>query len=127
MFNRAWCAGNDYDKAPETKQLQSSTMENSPFGRLAPELRNKIWALAVKKGEPIGIDAYDDLEPPITKVCRQIRNECRGMFYAENDFEAIFIYHKNKLLRRWIKVIGRKRLAVVRSLTVYYYEIERAS
>ena len=49
------------------------------------------------------------------------------MFYAENDFEAIFIYHKNKLLRRWIKVIGRKRLAVVRSLTVYYYEIERAS
>ena len=49
MFNRAWCAGNDYDKAPETKQLQSSTMENSPFGRLAPELRNKIWALAVKK------------------------------------------------------------------------------
>lgn len=59
-------------------------MENSPFQKLSPELRNIIWDLAVTSERDTLFLAAKP--PPITRACKQIRSESWLMFYSSNVF-----------------------------------------
>ncbi|PPJ60798.1 hypothetical protein CBER1_02307 [Cercospora berteroae] len=72
-------------------------MEASRLGKLAPELRNRIWEYAVAQDEPIKLSVFvvpdrvrcKPQSPNITwvfKTCKQIHEECATMFYANNTF-----------------------------------------
>ncbi|KAM3417275.1 hypothetical protein BST61_g5531 [Cercospora zeina] len=67
-------------------------MENSPFNKLSAELRNKIYELALAHDTPLAVcKKHPDpdstaVQPPLTRVCRQIRDEALGMFYQFNTF-----------------------------------------
>lgn len=68
-------------------------MNNSPLALLPPEVRNRIYALALTKPGQVRIKhpppAWKKdpaIQPPLTRVCRQIRFECLLMFYARNTF-----------------------------------------
>lgn len=66
-------------------------MENSPFNNLSAELRNEIWQLALKSDTPLAIGGTSAhgptaAQPPLTRVCKQIRLETIKMFYCSNTF-----------------------------------------
>ncbi|KAK5124133.1 hypothetical protein LTR85_001836 [Meristemomyces frigidus] len=76
------------------------SVESSRFGKLAPELRNHIYELALTHDKPYGIRAgpsYGGLRlvpqnglmnlPALTATCRAIRRESTALFYAHNTFE----------------------------------------
>lgn len=58
-------------------------MDKSPFSRLPGELRNTIYTLALTSEDPI--DLYDG-EPPLTRSCRQMRQESLLLHSSLNDF-----------------------------------------
>ncbi|PPJ51503.1 hypothetical protein CBER1_07969 [Cercospora berteroae] len=67
-------------------------MENSPLNELSAELRNEIYQLVLRRDKPLVIcsehldSASTAVQPPTTRVCRQIREEALGMFYHCNTF-----------------------------------------
>lgn len=71
-------------------------MDESPFALLSPELGNHIYDLCVTSDVPLSISGYVLIhylgcrlytsQPPITRVCREMRGECLLMFYASNNF-----------------------------------------
>lgn len=66
-------------------------MQNSPLEKLPAELRNKIYRLVVSDNKPLTVCArspgyHKAIQPPITRVCRQIRDESLTMFYHCNEF-----------------------------------------
>ncbi|GIZ43610.1 hypothetical protein CKM354_000682900 [Cercospora kikuchii] len=79
---------------------QVVAMDESPLGRLPPELRNGVWHLAVTQDKPINLSTYQDevyIWPCYEKInwvfktCKQIYNECAAMMYANNTF-AVPVY-----------------------------------
>lgn len=66
----------------------------SPFLELSAELRNRIywWAVVVHDCDidsytlPIRITGRTFPEPPLLRVCRQIREEASPVFYGNNEF-----------------------------------------
>lgn len=63
---------------------------NMPFRfmDLAPELRNRIYRLAVLSETAIGIRKTGYSRPPLLQTSRQIRSEATGIYYSENIFIA---------------------------------------
>ncbi|KAF2480888.1 hypothetical protein BDY17DRAFT_201991 [Neohortaea acidophila] len=97
-------------------------MDNSPFARLSPELRNMIWKLAVTQNRPISLDCYENPEPPITRVCEQIRQESIGLFYGGNIFlESLgnAQYFANEELRASYEAIGPERYGLIRQFEIW--------
>ncbi|KAK4953629.1 hypothetical protein LTR10_008232 [Elasticomyces elasticus] len=63
-------------------------MDQSPFEKLAPELRNAIWEMSLNLGEPLILNKIETTTPPpITATCRQIREETLFMFYSDRIVE----------------------------------------
>lgn len=52
---------------------------------LPPELRNIIWSFTVVTPEPVSVPCA---LPALTQVIRQIRSECRPMFFGLNTFHV---------------------------------------
>ncbi|KAF2480887.1 hypothetical protein BDY17DRAFT_326760 [Neohortaea acidophila] len=103
-------------------------MDSSPFGRLSPELRNMIWKLAVTQGGPTYIGFREKPEPPITRVCKQIRQESILVFYSEATFAVCVDLRSNQSkerLTQWYKSIGAEVCALVKLLTVYSTNIDK--
>lgn len=93
-------------KAKEAKQAQEfpirGAMDDSPLGRLPPELRNNIFEMAFAQQDDIHIQTQRVLRkskaPPVllvgkgkhtlalTHVCRQLRVEAKTLFYSANSF-----------------------------------------
>lgn len=83
-------------------------MENSPFSKLAPEIRNRIWQYTVTFSQSFGFYDNEDLwgddwemikqhmaetnfKPlAISETYKAIRNETTQMFYAVNTFRFGF-------------------------------------
>lgn len=66
-------------------------MDNSPFARLSPELRNNIYELALHNSDgDIELDSLG-CSNQLTRTCRQIRIETRAMFYAANEFRVTLL------------------------------------
>lgn len=68
-------------------------MDESPLSLLQPKVRNRVYAIALThpgqvriKYPPPAWKKDIAVQAPLTRECRQIRDECLLMFYALNDF-----------------------------------------
>lgn len=83
-------------------------MDNSPLGRLSPELRNQIFAVALQESYTINLSilmAFTGL----TRTCRQIRAETHGVFYSNNAFDIILRHEQPKTVTsvcRWLSALN---------------------
>ncbi|KAK1058763.1 hypothetical protein LTR74_013155 [Friedmanniomyces endolithicus] len=76
------------------EQSQRRNMNDSPLAKLAPELRNRIYELALHVPGRSGIKVrigkrgaqVKNAPLALTKVCREIRADTVKMFYAVNAF-----------------------------------------
>lgn len=96
-------------------------MDNSPFALLSPELRNMIWKLAVTQNGPTYLGFREKPEPPITRVCKQIREESTYVFYSEGTFVVCLDFHSVRArarLTRWYQAIGPDKCALVNCLVI---------
>lgn len=113
-------------------------MDDSPFGKLSPELRNAIYSLVLPFDHPFEITAEQDshklriadgdaqMQPlAITAVCRQIRGETKQMFYHLNSFHIQLRKHKPVsrrdeagLLQKFWDGIGDTNAAALCRITV---------
>lgn len=100
---------------------------SSPFLKLPPELRNRIYEAVLT--DPYAISAVHwDFEiprsttpeqPPLTRTCRAIRAEALPIFYSSNTFmigvkrECDAAY-----LRVWLKAIGPQNRDAVHEVIV---------
>ncbi|KAK4501803.1 hypothetical protein PRZ48_007612 [Zasmidium cellare] len=107
-------------------------MDHSPLGKLSAELRNKIYAYVLPSDKPIPvIETSDGIQAPLTRVCKQLREECLLFFYASNTFtidlglsDSSRKADHNAFLERvgaistWIENTPKTCLAAVHTLTV---------
>lgn len=67
-------------------------MDQSPFIRLPPELRDDIYEMVLVQDHPIGISQPPDSKTSrvsfaaLLQTCHQIRNEAIAIFYSSNSF-----------------------------------------
>ena len=108
-----------------------------PFLRLPAELRNRIYELTVVDLSRV-ISVVDDFpyrknikaevaQPPITKVCRQLRTESLPVFYGANVFkiEAQSRFRNALVPNRaiaWLRAIGAANRSRLKHLYVDYNE-----
>lgn len=86
------------------EESSATTMNNSPFARLAPELRNHIYELALTDDAPVVVKGHipaSAFGPPqvwaltnsrqlaLTQTCGQIREETVQMFHTSNAFTVL--------------------------------------
>lgn len=83
-------------------------MDASPFGTLSAELRNTIYEMVLSDYQKtrtsndvttgirgIKVDQYHkNITPPLAQLCRQIRNECLLMCFAETTFRFHLMYSR---------------------------------
>ncbi|KAK4539388.1 hypothetical protein LTR36_010989 [Oleoguttula mirabilis] len=123
-------------------------MDASPLQRLAPELRNRIWELALTQADPVkvhGKNGRNVAEPgalaitttdshplALRQTCRQISSECGRLFYIHNSFTfpATFFDHlagsKTPVcqpLSALAAIIGAENAAVIRAVKVLCREV----
>lgn len=67
-------------------------MDHSPLNKLSPEIRNIIYGLVFTTDDKVygarlaqGTN-YDDVQPSLTRVCKQVRSEHLAIFYASSKF-----------------------------------------
>ena len=80
-------------------QPHASNNDESPFLKLAPELRNRIYDLTFKAAGVSG-----PVPHALTRVNRQIRSECRAMYYASIKYLKIRLYTLAQIecTKRWL-------------------------
>ena len=98
------------------------TMKHSPFSKLSPELRNRIYEYALKSDKPFDITTTAPCGKPRNKMsyiqgnplalattCRVIKNECTQLFYANNTFKVTGddTDHVFELLDKFCTTIGQ--------------------
>lgn len=90
-------------------------MENSPFGRLSAELRNRIYDLALEH-QIIGLGDSKNTEAPMTRVCRQMRAECLTMHFARCEFITLLSATDATMI--WLKTLGHVVCRNIHSLII---------
>lgn len=103
-------------------------MDNSPLGRLSPELRNQIYELVFQPSNrsylqvrPTRLDAANFAQTiAIAQTCRQVRAEARLLFFATNDFRFDCSSAPKSLVAptRWLQNVGPDALEVMRSMLI---------
>ncbi|PPJ60802.1 hypothetical protein CBER1_02308 [Cercospora berteroae] len=76
-------------------------MDGSPLGKLAPELRNRIWSFLVPTEErielsnsiyhrdPTGFRSTQKIPRSLLLTCKQVHNEIAGLLYCSNTYRII--------------------------------------
>ena len=109
----------------QTIEAKPNISDESSFGGLPPEIRNRIYWYASVEPAPIYLAAasHDDAAsselsrygvPPIAQTNKQFRHECLGVYYGMNSFLFLFnagtqLYEEGSILALWdiIDIIGR--------------------
>ncbi|KAK5116336.1 hypothetical protein LTR85_009308 [Meristemomyces frigidus] len=126
----------------EDRGQQDIGMDESPLARLPPELRNRIYELALTRELPIDVSVNNNYKLPsgpyqasarsgpptlwvkeavmdgylgLTKTCRSIRAETLKLFYAMNSFvfEASADHHTLSALDYFRRAIGEQSAAAL--------------
>ena len=76
-------------------------------------------------GPPCALDAYLSAgQPPMTRVCRQMREEALGLFYGINNFGFRFTSRGDKprvqkcIATRWLRCIGSTNVERVKGIVL---------
>lgn len=114
-------------------------MDQSPFGKLAPELRNRIYELVLVEPDGIIIKSRRHRRPSVTPavscslaaVCRQTRQECLPIFWGANRFTVHMSYFdcfwfvsgdanlkQMKMIHDWIDSIGPGNLQLMKHFII---------
>lgn len=99
-------------------------MDFSPFARLSPELRNKIYEhvfcssnrFRVSLGPASG---PNNAQSPLTRTCRQMRQESLHMYLANTRFSAHLDDGPITPLIRWFEAIGPEAIALLPQVAVF--------
>ncbi|KAK5133317.1 hypothetical protein LTR08_007842 [Meristemomyces frigidus] len=99
-------------------------MDNSPLARLAPELKNAIYELALydaneiplcaEKGSLASPSKQGSTASALTMTCKEIRAETTAMFYAVNTF-TLYSGSDSTGLGHWSKNFGNEYKQVLRA------------
>ncbi|KAK4550180.1 hypothetical protein LTR36_003147 [Oleoguttula mirabilis] len=113
-------------------------MENSPLARLPPELRNRIYELALKSDRPftlvfkhmLGQEPSAQQRHPtgLARTCKALRKEATQLFYAINAFEiqtdespdyiSTTCCYLVRNVRAFVDMIGASNACALRSITL---------
>ena len=107
-------------------------MNESPFSKLAPELRNSVYELVMSDDSPVCITITEDGKRvardvdssiahgvALTATCKQMRDECTQLFYACNEFHFTSV----EALDTFCEIIGPLNVKVMQSKPVYPFRI----
>ena len=116
----------DAESHADTAHANSSGSENSPLGRLPPELRNEIFSMAMTYSHSIesvrksffnnfGFNGTRPTCPEISSAlnimatCKQIRSETKNLFFSLNDIpiRRSTLYNSVKQVERIIPLLKR--------------------
>ncbi|KAK4888440.1 hypothetical protein LTR27_012663 [Elasticomyces elasticus] len=76
---------------------------------LPPELRNRIYTLALSSAEPVIISLSDGLsKPSLLKVCRSVTAETTQLYYASNTFELHLAPRTSLVVVARLRTLGLK-------------------
>jgi hypothetical protein len=109
-----------------TTHGNGSGLENSPLGRLPPELRNEIFSMAMTYSHSIESDrksffnnfGFNKTTPTCPEIscalnimatCKQIRSETKNLFFSLNDIRVrrSILYNSVKQVERIIPLLRR--------------------
>lgn len=96
-------------------------MSSTTFFDLPAELRNRIYAFAVKPDDSsathrLTLKYPHYKEPPLLSVSRQIRQEALGVFIGETIFEE-----ESSYIIRFLKTLSDEKLKWLRTVRVLVY------
>ena len=110
-------------------------MENSPLDRLSPEIRNAVYAHTLKQDYICTIFPYErgfsygkGVEPDLTRVCKQIRQESQLLYYSINTFMVYVNSPCNRnhnKLSEWLESIGEGRASSIQQLKIFMGGVDR--
>ncbi|KAK5127429.1 hypothetical protein LTR85_006768 [Meristemomyces frigidus] len=90
---------------------------------LPPELRNRINEMVLIQEEPFLItdDVITATQPPVSLVCKLLREEALSIFYSSNQFIVIISQQDISAVQGWLRAIGSKNARHIRKLEVRFY------
>lgn len=114
-------------------------MDKSPLNRLSAELRNRIYDLVFEENFDLHITSPRDshnLQHPLTRTCRQIREETIFVYLSRTKFEAITLssdyeertailtynMEKTERLIKWMKAQGPAQLKAIKCLQIFHFD-----
>ncbi|KAK3679768.1 snoRNP complex protein [Recurvomyces mirabilis] len=119
-------------------------MDASPLAQPSPEIRNQIWELVVPSTESLLVnDPSSCAPPPITRVCRKLREENLLMFYSGKIVQAILpspvsvnkLYPLTVDIMNWANSVSKPCHDVIKCFEIHFaalglrqmYCVERTS
>ena len=99
---------------------------SSPFLRLPPELRNKIYKLVDQKvtlgRRADDFSLYGEKDLSLLLTCRQINNEAAGLLSNHETLRLEWGYHRLDLRELYLNNLGRPKLSIwdVSTLEIHY-------
>lgn len=85
---------------------------------LSAELRNKIYSLVLLEDKALRAITFPAATQPLEAssqflyICRQIRNEVKGIFWSGNLFE-VRVPTQQRQPQRWLEMIGMERAKLI--------------
>ncbi|KAK4621953.1 hypothetical protein CLAFUW4_07499 [Fulvia fulva] len=99
----------------------ANTDQQSRLLALPAEMRNKIYRFALVEEDAVRISPdVIRSHSALLQVCRQMRQEASGIFYAEINFEATVAGYQAATLQtaRWLQSIGTRNASTICHITV---------
>ncbi|RMY58255.1 hypothetical protein D0865_02706 [Hortaea werneckii] len=104
-----------------TEQHQPPTPQTSPLLTLPPELRNKIYSLALTSPSKLTPSKTGHLKlPALLQTCVQIRLEATQMWFAQTTFQIPLNPSNLSNLHTFLETCGKANLAVLHKLELQY-------
>ncbi|EME83162.1 uncharacterized protein MYCFIDRAFT_174640 [Pseudocercospora fijiensis CIRAD86] len=106
-------------------QGHTTTMDQSPFFKLSPELRNLVYEYAVTQSDA-SVKLLEK-QPGLTMTCRKIRQECLLLFYSLNTFRLEVPQNNSQALAQRLQSstlhtdAGGERLRSIQKLAIIYH------
>ena len=97
-------------------------MDDSPLRRLPPELRNQIYTLAMALPKHPCTNGGEHRDPPLTQVCKEIRQDTLLMFYAVNTIFTLVFWRKGTVqpprVARWLNEVDSVRCSAIKKIRI---------
>ncbi|KAF2773575.1 hypothetical protein EJ03DRAFT_101705 [Teratosphaeria nubilosa] len=93
-------------------------MDTSSFSVLSPELRNLIYEFTFYNQYSTTLQT-SKIQHPLTKCCRQLRQETLGLYYSCTRYNAHLDDGPATPLATWLKAIGREQCLLLDEVNIW--------